>query len=178
MEDSEAILCQISFLKDMLDQVNDEIEGNIQTTREIESEIVNCSEIESALASRESELTRLLYVSYFEIHGLISVTADSRKSVKILNDELSCLRTTRDEILQRINDKRDEFTATCLEFQWEIDKGETEELVALLSEKEFLENEFLQLDKKNKALKNSMLAFVEEVLEDLNNSNAGNIILF
>ncbi|KAM3267755.1 hypothetical protein P3S67_032173 [Capsicum chacoense] len=55
MEDSGAILCQISSFKDMLDQVNEEIEANIQVTREIESKIVKCTEIETALAARESE---------------------------------------------------------------------------------------------------------------------------
>jgi hypothetical protein len=57
--------------------VNEEIEANIQITREIESEIVKCSEIESALAARESELTKTLYVSQFEINGLATVTGIS-----------------------------------------------------------------------------------------------------
>ena len=43
-------------------------------TREIESEIVKCSEIETALALRESELTKTLYVSHFEIDGFAIVT--------------------------------------------------------------------------------------------------------
>lgn len=47
--------------------------------------------------------------------------------------------------------------------------------MTLLSEKELLENENHLLDKNNNALKNSMSAFVEEILEDLHNSNAGNI---
>jgi hypothetical protein len=55
--------------------VNEEIEANIQITREIESEIVKCSEIESAFAARESELTKTLYVSQFEINGLATVTS-------------------------------------------------------------------------------------------------------
>lgn len=54
-------------------QVNDEIEANIQITREIESEIVKCSEIETALALRESDLTKTLYVSHFEINGFAIV---------------------------------------------------------------------------------------------------------
>ncbi|GMQ11216.1 hypothetical protein CsSME_00053936 [Camellia sinensis var. sinensis] len=74
MEDSGAILCQISSLKDMLDQVNEEIEAGIQITREIESEIVKCSEVESALAVRESELMKMVYMLDFEISGLIAVT--------------------------------------------------------------------------------------------------------
>lgn len=53
--------------------MNDEIEANIQITREIESEIVKCSEIETALALRESDLTKTLYVSHFEINGFAIV---------------------------------------------------------------------------------------------------------
>lgn len=55
--------------------MNEEIEANIQITREIESDICKCSEIESALAVRESELTKTLYVSHFEIDGLSTVTS-------------------------------------------------------------------------------------------------------
>jgi len=55
-------------------QVNREIEANIQVTREIESQIGNCSETESALSVKESELTKSFLASQFEINGLISVT--------------------------------------------------------------------------------------------------------
>jgi hypothetical protein len=44
----------------------------------------------------------------------------------------------------------------------------------LLSEKYSLENEIKLLDEKNSVLKNSVLAFVEEILEDLHDSNSGN----
>ncbi|XP_048328907.2 uncharacterized protein LOC107418570 isoform X2 [Ziziphus jujuba] len=172
MEGSGAILCQISSLKEMLDQVNEEMEANIQITREIESEIVKCSEFEKALAVRESELTKTLYISQFEIIGLLSVTDGSRKSVKVLEEELCNLRRKRDETLTRINEKREEFITLCLEFEKEIDKGNDDELRALLSEKEFLEDEILLLEKKNNTLKNSMLAFVEEILEDLHTCNS------
>lgn len=70
---------------------------------------------------------------------------------------------------------REGFTALCLEFQKAIDKGKDDELRSLLLEKEFLENEIHLLDKKNNGLKNSMLAFVEEILEELNNANSGNV---
>lgn len=70
---------------------------------------------------------------------------------------------------------REGFTTLCLEFQRDIDIGKNDELRALLSEKDLLENEIHLLDKKNNALKNSMLAFVEEILEDLHKSNSGNI---
>ncbi|KAM2487617.1 hypothetical protein ACFX1W_039521 [Malus domestica] len=70
-----AILCQISTYKDMLDQVNEEIEANIQITREIESEIVKCSDVERALAAKESDLTKTLYFSHFELTGLLTVAS-------------------------------------------------------------------------------------------------------
>ncbi|KAM7471159.1 hypothetical protein LguiA_009342 [Lonicera macranthoides] len=44
------------------------------------------------------------------------------------------------------------FTKLCLAFQKDIEKGEDGELGALLSEKEYLENEFDLLSKNNKAL--------------------------
>jgi hypothetical protein len=44
----------------------------------------------------------------------------------------------------------------------------------LLSKKYSLENEIKLLDEKNSVLKNSVLAFVEEILEDLHDSNSGN----
>ncbi|XVF09653.1 hypothetical protein REPUB_Repub07fG0113000 [Reevesia pubescens] len=178
MEDSGAILYQISCLKGMLDQVNEEIESNIQITREIESEIVKCTEFEAALVNTESQLTRSLYISHFEIDGFLSVTGDLRNSLKLLEEELSFLRTNRDDMLKRIENKREGFTKLCLEFQREIDNGENyNELVTLLSEKELLENEIHLLDKKNNALRNSMSAFVDEILEDIYTSNSGNTIL-
>lgn len=70
---------------------------------------------------------------------------------------------------------REGFTTLCLEFQRDIDKGESDEVGTLLSERDFLEHEISLLDKKNNALKNSMVAFVDEVLEDLQNANSGNI---
>ncbi|WCJ21997.1 hypothetical protein M5689_004106 [Euphorbia peplus] len=171
MEESGAILCQISALKDMLDQVNEEIEENIEITREIDSEITKCSEFESVFSAKESELTKTLYISQFEIDGLISVTNDLKKSVNVLEEDLSGLRKTREEMLRRINSRREEFCSICLEFQRGIDNGENGELMNLLSEKEFLENEIHLLGQKNDSLKNSMVAFVEEVLQDLQDSN-------
>ncbi|RVX14206.1 Retrovirus-related Pol polyprotein from transposon RE1 [Vitis vinifera] len=64
------------------------------------------------------------------------------------------------------------FTTFCLDFQKDIDKGENDELRTLLSDKEFLENEIHLLEKKNNALRNSMLDFVEEILEDLHSSSS------
>ncbi|KAK9926243.1 hypothetical protein M0R45_023484 [Rubus argutus] len=172
MEDSGAILCQISSLKDMLDQVNEEIEANIQITRQIESEIVKCSEFESALAAKESDLTKTLYVSHFELIGLVTVTNDLRNSAAILEKELDGIRLKRDDTLERFHENRERFMALCLEFQKDIDKGNDNVLRALLSEKECLQNEMHILGEKNNALKNSMMAFIEGILEDLNSGNS------
>ncbi|GLT44158.1 hypothetical protein SLA2020_180720 [Shorea laevis] len=171
MEDSGSILCQISCLKDMLDQVNEDIEANIQITREIESEIVRCEEIECGLVVRESELTKTLFTSHFEITGLLSVTGVWRNSVKLMEEQLCDLRTKGDGLHKRIEEKREKFTMLCRDFQRSIDKGENDELVVLLAEREFLESEIHLLDKKNNCLRNSMSAFVEEVLGDLYSSS-------
>lgn len=58
--------------------MNEEIEASIQITREIESEIVRCSEVESDLSARESELAKMVYVLDFDISGLIAVTGKTR----------------------------------------------------------------------------------------------------
>uniref|UniRef100_A0A1J3FIU5 Uncharacterized protein n=1 Tax=Noccaea caerulescens TaxID=107243 RepID=A0A1J3FIU5_NOCCA len=162
MDDSGAILCQISIYKDMLDQVNSEIEANIKVTREIESEMVKCSEIESNLSAKESELTRSFLASQFEIRGLISVATDSRNSVKLLEDEISRLRSEHCELLQRLTQKREGFVKMCFDFQKDICVDEDDELRSLLSEKEFLENEVRVLEEKKTIVKNSILAYMED----------------
>ncbi|KAJ0264842.1 hypothetical protein HA466_0012410 [Hirschfeldia incana] len=164
MEDSGAILCQISVYKDMLDQVNLEIEANIQVTREIESEIVKCSEIESAMSVKESELTKSYLASQFELSGLNSVAADSKNSLKLLDDEIRRLRNEHSEILRKINEKREGFVKMCFEFQREICVDEDSEL---RSEREFLENEVRVLEEKNADVKNSILAYVEDEMVNL-----------
>ena len=63
----------------------------------------------------------------------------------------------------------------CLEFQRDIDKGENE-VVNLLSEKEFLENEIHLLDERNNALKNFMSAFMDETVQDLLDFNSGTFL--
>ncbi|KAJ0973077.1 hypothetical protein J5N97_021036 [Dioscorea zingiberensis] len=68
MDDSGAILCQISAYKDKLDEVNEEIEQNIQKTREIESEIVKCAEVEKDSVNKESELLKMLSMGDFELN--------------------------------------------------------------------------------------------------------------
>ncbi|KAI4306878.1 hypothetical protein L6164_030120 [Bauhinia variegata] len=169
MEDSGAILSRISSLKDMLDQVNQEIEANIQITREIESGIVKCSEIESELATRQAGLMKMSSMLQFEIVGYVTVTTDLRAAVSSLEKELCCLKMKRAEMDKRMNEKRENFMLSCLEFQKDIDKIEVR---TLLSEKDSLENEIQTLDKKIHVLKNSVLAFVEEILQDLRSSNS------
>ncbi|KAL5544719.1 hypothetical protein UlMin_008503 [Ulmus minor] len=169
MDESGAILCEISFLKDLLDQVNEEIEANIQITREIDSDILKLSEMEKALAARESELTKTFYVSQFELSGLLALANCSKNSVEALDEQICGLKKKKEEILKRINDTQDGFVKLCLEFQKDIDKND--DLRTLLSEKVYLENEFSVLDNKNNMLQNSMQAFAEEILEDLHSCN-------
>ncbi|XP_052114093.1 uncharacterized protein LOC110278411 [Arachis duranensis] len=160
MEDTATILAHISSLKEMLDQVNEEIEANIQVTREIESSIVKCEEIEINLENKEAELIKTSGMLQFENVGFVTVAADLRASVSSLEKELGSLKMKRNEIVNGMDEKRD------------IDKRENCEASTLLSEKHSLENEIQLLDKKNDVLKNSVLAFVEEILEDLHSSNS------
>ncbi|KAL5722255.1 hypothetical protein ACHQM5_005796 [Ranunculus cassubicifolius] len=172
MDDSGAILCQISSFKDMLDQVNEEIEENIQITREIESEVVKCSEFEAGLSLRESELMKAKCGAEFEISGLIEVAKIGRMSVEMLEKEINCLRMRREEAVERMNHKRETFLVQCGDFQRDISKGENEELWKLLLEKDALENENQSLSTKVSSLRNSMSAFVEEILEEIRTSNS------
>ncbi|CAH1429108.1 unnamed protein product [Lactuca virosa] len=176
MDDSGAILCQLSALKDMLDQVNDEIEANFQITREIESEIVKCSEFERALASRESELMKTVYMLQFEIKGLIAVNDESRATRECLEKELCCLRMKRDETLEGMNDKRETFSTMCLDFQKEISEDGNNKLGKLLSEKEYLENEVHLLRGKINSLQTSMSDFIDEILEGINAHNSALVV--
>ncbi|KEH16834.1 hypothetical protein MTR_0085s0020 [Medicago truncatula] len=98
--------------------------------------------------------------------------AGFRESVSTLEKELCCLKNKRDDMVNRMDEKREEFTTHCLEFQREIDNRENCKVRTLLAEKYSLENEIQLLDEKNCVLKNSVLAFVEEILEDLHNSNS------
>ncbi|MED6112634.1 hypothetical protein PIB30_063354, partial [Stylosanthes scabra] len=172
MEDTATILAHISSLKEMLDQVNEEIEANIQVTREIESSIVKCEEIEIDLENKEADLIKTSGMLQFETVGYVTVSADLRASVSSLEKELGSLKMKRDQIVNRMDEKREMFTKLCLDFQRDIDTGENCKARTLLSEKISLENEIQLLDKKNDVLKNSVLAFVEEILGDLHSSNS------
>ncbi|KAK4756381.1 hypothetical protein SAY87_006508 [Trapa incisa] len=171
MDDSAAILCQISTFKEMLDQVNEEIESNIQVTRQLESEILRCSELETALSVREDELTKFLYTLHFELNSLMAVTVESRNSVKHLEEELLRLKSKKEEIIQEMARKREGFISLCLEFQNGISQWETDELGTLVSEREFLENEIDSTSEGRYALGYSTPACLEEYLSDLYDSN-------
>ncbi|KAL4584200.1 hypothetical protein LXL04_008792 [Taraxacum kok-saghyz] len=176
MEDSGAILCQLSALKDMLDQVNEEIESNFQITNEIESEIVKCSEFESSLTFRESELMKTAYMLQFEIKGLTAVNAESRATRENLKKEMSCLRKRRDEILERMNNKREAFSKLCVDFQKEINEDGNSKVGKLLAEKEHLENEIHLVRGKIDLLQTSMSDFVDEILEGINAHNSALVV--
>ncbi|KAF5792586.1 hypothetical protein HanRHA438_Chr09g0419681 [Helianthus annuus] len=170
MDDSGAILCQLSALKDMLDQVNEEIEANFQITRDIESEIVKCSEFERTLAVRESELMKTMYMLQFEIKGLMAMNVtddlliclmcmyrildESRARRECLQKELSCMKMKQHEILKGVEE----------EGHGKVGK--------LLAEKEYLENEVRLLGRKISSLQNSMSDFVQEILEGIDAYNS------
>ncbi|KAJ0984469.1 hypothetical protein J5N97_002825 [Dioscorea zingiberensis] len=171
MDDSGAILCQISAYKDKLDEVNEEIEQNIQKTREIESEIVKCAEVEKDSVNKESELLKMLSMGDFELNGLVQVAATARNSLEALECDLRFLKTNMDEILKRISQKRDLFLLFSSHFQAKT-LSSTEELTCLLSEKEALENEKETLNMKINALQNSTKECLEEILEEIQISNS------
>ncbi|XP_071731522.1 uncharacterized protein [Rutidosis leptorrhynchoides] len=176
MDDSSAILCQLSALKDMLDQVNEEIEANIQITREIESEIVKCCEFERDLATRESELMKTVYMLQFEIEGLMAINSESKMRREGLQKELSCMKMKRDEIHERMNNKREAFSTLCLDFQKKNDEKGNGNLWKLLEEKEYLENEVQLLKRKISSLQNSTSEFFEEILEGINAHNSNLVV--
>lgn len=75
--------------------------------------------------------------------------------------------------MQSFNSRGD-FIATCVNFQSYIAEGvHKEEATTLLSEKNALEKEKLNLDTKIKALKSFTSGFIEEILGELRNDNLG-----
>jgi len=58
-------------------QVNEEIEANIEITREIESSIVKCEEIEADLATREADLIKTSAMLQFDAVGYVTVAGIS-----------------------------------------------------------------------------------------------------
>ncbi|CAL9189659.1 unnamed protein product [Musa hybrid cultivar] len=200
MEDSGAILREISSFKDMLDQVNEEIEKNIQRTREIESEILKLSEIEDGHIMRECELSKIITIRGFELEASIQVAAISRASAESMERESGSLKINRDIIEKRIYDKRyflessfatyilnnlvrsnfdfyiffirEKFILQCCEFQDDMTIAKNNELSRLLSEKKALENEKQTVTKKMTALENSTEELIEEILQEIHKSNS------
>ncbi|WOL12652.1 hypothetical protein Cni_G21419 [Canna indica] len=172
MEDSGAILREISSFKDMLDQVNEEIEQNIQRTREIESEIVKLSEAEDSYAMRECELAKMITNRGVELHALIQVADVAKAYIKLMESDLKSLKMNGDSIEKIISDKREEFIIQCGEFQDEMKTEENDELSLLLLEKAALENEKHNANKKITALENSTQELIEEILQEIHKSNA------
>nr|XP_043618405.1 uncharacterized protein LOC122590132 isoform X2 [Erigeron canadensis] len=176
MDDSGSILCQLSALKDMLDQVNEEIEANYQITREIESEIVKCSEFKRSLVVRESELMKTVYMLQFQINALIALHSESRSAKEWLEEELSGIKIKRDEIIERMDNKREAFNTLCLDFQKGIQDEGDGKVGKLLAEKEYLENEVHLSRTKVSSLQSSMSDFIEEILEGINANNSALVI--
>ncbi|CAH9088380.1 unnamed protein product [Cuscuta europaea] len=110
------------------------------------------------------------YTQQFEIKGLMAATAASTTSHKLLEEEIDSLKRKRDEILTQMNIQRERFLKSCMDFQKNISKQENDEIGALLLKKELLQSEVHSLNTRNSDLQNSMAAFVEEILEDLQNS--------
>ncbi|XP_039801598.1 uncharacterized protein LOC120665941 isoform X4 [Panicum virgatum] len=104
-EDSGAILRHISSLKDMLDKVNEEIEQNIERTREIESEIVKHSETEKDYIDKESVLLKEVSVAEFELNGLIQVAAAETDLLNVIEGNLKFQKVALNGIRKTLSDK-------------------------------------------------------------------------
>ncbi|KAL5654898.1 hypothetical protein ACJX0J_034217, partial [Zea mays] len=89
--------------------VNEEIEQNIQKTREIESEIVQHSETEKHYLNKESELTKEVSVTEFELNGLIQVAASESDLLKVAEGNLEFQKVAHDVIRKRVSDKMEKF---------------------------------------------------------------------
>ncbi|CAA7395833.1 unnamed protein product [Spirodela intermedia] len=166
-EDSGAILRQISSFKNMIDQVNEEIEANIQTTRHIESEIIRCSELEKGYLIRESKLSEMVFNDEFELNGVLVATTVARNSLESTEEELNAMNSYIENMLRRIQEKREKFITQCEQFQEDIVSAETEELHELLSKKDALDNERQSLISKIDVLKHSTADFIEEALGEI-----------
>ncbi|TKW28511.1 hypothetical protein SEVIR_3G332500v4 [Setaria viridis] len=171
-EDSGAILRHISSLKDMLDKVNEEIEQNIQRTREIESEIVKHSETEKHYLDRESELTKEVSVAEFELNGLIQVAAAETDLLKVTEGNLEFQKVALNEIQQRLSDKMERFINESQVFQANVLGGSNENLVLLLKEKGSLEDESENLKMRISTIHSSSKEYIAEILEEVNTENS------
>uniref|UniRef100_A0A7C8YJZ2 Uncharacterized protein n=1 Tax=Opuntia streptacantha TaxID=393608 RepID=A0A7C8YJZ2_OPUST len=121
---------------------------------------------------------KLLYLSQFELSGLIVVAANSRNSVMALLEEINHQRRKKDDLIERLHKKRENFAESCIQFQRSIESDESNELQSLLSEKETLEDEIHGLDQTNINVANSVSVFLEEILQDLQSSNNSILAFF
>ncbi|CAM0957261.1 unnamed protein product [Alopecurus aequalis] len=163
-EDSGAILRHISSLKDMLDKVNEEIEQNIQKTREIESEIVKHSETEKDYLVKESELMKGVSAADFELDGLMQVAAAGTDSLKVMEGNVEFQKATLNQIRKRFSDKMERFITESKGFQ--ANTGSNEDLLLLLKEKDSLEDESENLRTKINTIQSSSNEYITEILEE------------
>ncbi|KAK3137187.1 hypothetical protein QOZ80_5BG0448930 [Eleusine coracana subsp. coracana] len=171
-EDSGAILRHISSLKDMLDKVNEEIEQNIQKTREIESEIVKHSETEKLYLDKESELMKEVSIAEFELNGLIQVAAAERDILKVTEGNLKLQKVSLNGVTKRFSDKMEKFINESKGFQANMLGGSSEDLVLLLKEKHSLEDESENLKMKIDTIHSSSKEYIAEILEEVNTENS------
>ncbi|CAL4899902.1 unnamed protein product [Urochloa decumbens] len=171
-EDSGAILRHISSLKDMLDKVNEEIEQNIQRTREIESEIVKHSETEKHYLDKEYELAKEVSVAEFELNGLIQVAAAETDLLKVTEGNLEFQKVALNGIQKRLSDKMERFISESQGFQVNILGGSNEDLILLLKEKSALEDESENLKMKISTIHSSSKEYISEILEEVNTENS------
>ncbi|KAE8794749.1 hypothetical protein D1007_30470 [Hordeum vulgare] len=171
-EDSGAILRHISSLKDMLDKVNEEIEQNIERTRETESEIAKHSETEKDYLMKEYELVKGVSVAEFELDGLMQVQAAGTDSLKAMEGDLEFRKATLHTIKKLFHDKMERFIAESKDFQVNILEGSNEDLLLLLKEKDSLENESENLRIKINAIQSSSMEYIAEILEGVNLENS------
>ncbi|XP_039839037.1 uncharacterized protein LOC120699200 isoform X4 [Panicum virgatum] len=165
-EDSGAILRHISSLKDMLDKVNEEIEQNIERTREIESEIVKHSETEKDYLDKESGLLKEISVAEFELNGLIQVAAAETDLLKVIEGNLEFQKVALNGIRKTLSDKMERFINESKGFQANMVKVSNEDLVILLKEKGLLDDESENLKTKINTIHSSSKEYIAEILDD------------
>lgn len=156
----------------MLDKVNEEIEQNIQKTREIESEILKHSETEKDYLVKESELLKGVSVAEFELNGLMQVAAAETNSLKVMEGNLEFQKATLNGIRKRFSDKMESFVIESKGFQANMFGGLNEDLVQLLKEKGSLDDESENLKIKIDTLQSSSREYIAEILEEVNMENS------
>ncbi|KAG8067644.1 hypothetical protein GUJ93_ZPchr0005g15457 [Zizania palustris] len=171
-EDSGSILRHISSLKDMLDKVNEEIEQNIQKTREIESEIVKQSETEKDCLFKESELMKGVSVAEFELNGIIQVAAGETDSLKEMEGNLEFQKATLNGIRKIFSNKMEKFIDESKGFQVNMLADFNKDLVLLLKERDSLEDESENLKMKINAIESSSCEYIADILEEVNMENS------